>query len=212
MEEFGASIGFDYQLAPYSLAGSLAHVKMLGKIGIIAPEESEEIEKGLEFLLDKYPKGELDYSLVNEDIHMNMESFLAAEIGPVAGKLHIARSRNDQVATDLHLYLKEQIQQILGKIKDLRQTLLTFAEENVETIMPGYTYLQHAQPISFADHLLAYDQMLKRDSQRFTWNLEHADMSPLGAAALAGTTFPIDRQQMAASLGFQSLYAIPWMR
>ena len=149
VEEFGASIGFDYRLAPYDLQGSLAHVKMLGQTGILTQEEAKAIEEGLETLLARYHAGTLAFDVVNEDIHMNMESLLTQEIGSVAGKLHTARSRNDQVATDMHLYLKDQLQQIGQKLWHLRQVLVTLAEEHVETIMPGYTHLQHAQPISF---------------------------------------------------------------
>jgi len=206
VEEFGASIGFDYRLAPYDLEGSLAHVKMLGQTGIIAPEEAAAIQAGLEKLLARYESGELEFDVRNEDIHMNMEALLTEEIGPVAGKLHTARSRNDQVATDMHLYLKDQLGQITDKLLNLRQVLLDLAEEHVETIMPGYTHLQHAQPISFAHHLLAYYQMFSRDSQRFAFNLEHTDLSPLGAAALAGTTFPINRELTADLLGFKGIY------
>ena len=144
--------------------------------------------------------------MTNEDIHMNMEALLTEKIGPVAGKLHTARSRNDQVATDMHLYLKDQLQQIGDKLLHLRQVILDLAEEQVETVMPGYTHLQHAQPISFAHHLLAYYQMFSRDSERFTFNLKHADLSPLGAAALAGTTFPIDRERTAELMGFADIY------
>lgn len=206
VEEFGASIGFDYRLAPYDLQGSLAHVQMLGETGVIAPEEAKAIQKGLEELLADYEAGLIEFDVTNEDIHMNMEALLTEKIGPVAGKLHTARSRNDQVATDMHLYLKDQLQQIGGKLFHLRQSLLDLAEEHVETIMPGYTHLQHAQPISFAHHLLAYYQMFSRDSERFTFNLKHADLSPLGAAALAGTTFPIDRERTAELMGFADIY------
>lgn len=206
VEEFGASIGFDYRLAPYDLRGSLAHVQMLGETGVIAPEEAKAIQKGLEELLADYEAGLIEFDVTNEDIHMNMEALLTEKIGPVAGKLHTARSRNDQVATDMHLYLKDQLQQIGGKLLHLRQSLLDLAEEHVETIMPGYTHLQHAQPISFAHHLLAYYQMFSRDSERFTFNLKHADLSPLGAAALAGTTFPIGRERTAELMGFADIY------
>ena len=206
VEEFGASIGFDYHLAPYDLRGSLAHVQMLGETGVIAPEEAKAIQKGLEELLADYEAGLIEFDVTNEDIHMNMEALLTEKIGPVAGKLHTARSRNDQVATDMHLYLKDQLQQIGDKLLHLRQSLLDLAEEHVETIMPGYTHLQHAQPISFAHHLLAYYQMFSRDSERFTFNLKHADLSPLGAAALAGTTFPIDRERTAELIGFADIY------
>lgn len=206
VEEFGASIGFDYRLAPYDLRGSLAHVQMLGETGVIAPEEAKAIQKGLEELLADYEAGLIEFDVTNEDIHMNMEALLTEKIGPVAGKLHTARSRNDQVATDMHLYLKDQLQQIGDKLLHLRQVLLDLAEEHVETVMPGYTHLQHAQPISFAHHLLAYYQMFSRDSERFTFNLKHADLSPLGAAALAGTTFPIDRERTAELMGFTDIY------
>lgn len=206
VEEFGASIGFDYRLAPYDLQGSLAHVQMLGETGVIAPEEAKTIQKGLEELLADYEVGLIEFDVTNEDIHMNMEALLTEKIGPVAGKLHTARSRNDQVATDMHLYLKDQLQQIGDKLLHLRQVLLALAEEHVETVMPGYTHLQHAQPISFAHHLLAYYQMFSRDSERFTFNLKHADLSPLGAAALAGTTFPIDRERTAELMGFADIY------
>ena len=206
VEEFGASIGFDYRLAPYDLQGSLAHVQMLGETGVIAPEEAKAIQKGLEELLADYEAGLIEFDVTNEDIHMNMEALLTEKIGPVAGKLHTARSRNDQVATDMHLYLKDQLQQIGDKLLHLRQVILDLAEEQVETVMPGYTHLQHAQPISFAHHLLAYYQMFSRDSERFIFNLKHADLSPLGVAALAGTTFPIDRERTAELMGFADIY------
>ena len=206
VEEFGASIGFDYRLAPYDLKGSLAHAQMLGETGIIAAEEAQAIQAGLTQLLVEYEAGQISFDVTNEDIHMNMEALLTEKIGPVAGKLHTARSRNDQVATDMHLYLKDQLQQIGDKLLHLRQVLLELAEEHVETIMPGYTHLQHAQPISFAHHLLAYYQMFSRDSQRLAFNLQHTDLSPLGAAALAGTTFPIDRARTAELMGFGGIY------
>ena len=137
---------------------------------------------------------------------MNMEVLLTEKIGPLAGKLHTARSRNDQVATDMHLYLKEQLGHVLDKLANLNSVLLDLAEKHVETIMPGYTHLQHAQPISFAHHLMAYYNMFQRDSERFAFNLKHTDLSPLGAAALAGTTFPINRQLSSDLLGFQQPY------
>ncbi|MDO4667591.1 MAG: argininosuccinate lyase [Streptococcus sp.] len=206
VEEFGASIHFDYRLAPYDLEGSLAHVKMLGETGIIAPADALAIQKGLEELQTAYQAGELEFDVTNEDIHMNMESLLTEKIGAVAGKLHTARSRNDQVATDMHLYLKDQLSQMIEKIHHLCQVLLVLAEEHVETVMPGYTHLQHAQPISFAHHLLAYYNMFKRDSERYEFNLKHTDISPLGAAALAGTTFPINRELTAELMGFKAIY------
>ena len=207
VEQFGASISFDHQLAKFDLMGSLAHVQMLGQTGILSLEEAEQIQDGLQALLRDLEAGELHFDIANEDIHMNMEVLLTEKIGPLAGKLHTARSRNDQVATDMHLYLKEQLGHVLDKLANLNSVLLDLAEKHVETIMPGYTHLQHAQPISFAHHLMAYYNMFQRDSERFAFNLKHTDLSPLGAAALAGTTFPIDRQLSSDLLGFQQPYA-----
>ncbi|MBF1708719.1 MAG: argininosuccinate lyase, partial [Streptococcus sanguinis] len=204
--QFGASISFDHQLAKFDLMGSLAHVQMLGQTGILSLEEAEQIQDGLKALLRDLEAGELHFDIANEDIHMNMEVLLTEKIGPLAGKLHTARSRNDQVATDMHLYLKEQLGHVLDKLANLNSVLLDLAEKHVETIMPGYTHLQHAQPISFAHHLMAYYNMFQRDSERFAFNLKHTDLSPLGAAALAGTTFPIDRQLSSDLLGFQQPY------
>ena len=206
VEQFGASISFDHQLAKFDLMGSLAHVQMLGQTGILSLEEAEQIQDGLKALLRDLEAGELHFDIVNEDIHMNMEVLLTEKIGPLAGKLHTARSRNDQVATDMHLYLKEQLGHVLDKLANLNSVLLDLAEKHVETIMPGYTHLQHAQPISFAHHLMAYYNMFQRDSERFAFNLKHTDLSPLGAAALAGTTFPINRQLSSDLLGFQQPY------
>ena len=206
VEQFGASISFDHQLAKFDLMGSLAHVQMLGQTGILSLEEAEQIQDGLQALLRDLEAGELHFDIANEDIHMNMEVLLTEKIGPLAGKLHTARSRNDQVATDMHLYLKEQLGHVLDKLANLNSVLLDLAEKHVETIMPGYTHLQHAQPISFAHHLMAYYNMFQRDSERFAFNLKHTDLSPLGSAALAGTTFPIDRQLSSDLLGFQQPY------
>ncbi|HFI0506237.1 TPA: argininosuccinate lyase [Streptococcus suis] len=207
VEEFGASIRFDQKLAKYDIQGSLAHVQMLGATRIIKLEEAQAIQTGLEELLADYEAGKLVFDIRNEDIHMNIESLLTEKIGPVAGKLHTARSRNDQVATDMHLYLKDTLFQVVDKLTNLRQVLLDLAQEHVETIMPGYTHLQHAQPISFAQHLLAYYNMFSRDSERFAFNMLHTDLSPLGAAALAGTTFPIDRQMTSDLMGFAKPYS-----
>ncbi|HFI0568652.1 TPA: argininosuccinate lyase [Streptococcus suis] len=207
VEEFGASIRFDQKLAKFDIQGSIAHVTMLGQTGIIEQAEADTIKAGLKELLTEYETGQLEFDVTNEDIHMNMESLLTEKIGPVAGKLHTARSRNDQVATDMHLYLKDKLHEVIEKLANLRQVLVHLAEEHVETIMPGYTHLQHAQPISFGHHLMAYYQMFTRDSERFTFNIQHADMSPLGAAALAGTTFPIDRQLTSDLMGFAKPYS-----
>lgn len=205
-EEFGASIKFEQRLAPFDLKGSLAHVKMLGETGIINTEESQKIAEGLKKVEEKLLNGQIEFKMENEDIHMNMESYLHQEIGPLAGKLHTARSRNDQVATDMHLYLKSILEAVLEALKVLRETIVKLAVNQIDTIMPGYTHLQHAQPISFGQHLMAYYQMLTRDFERFEFNVKHTDMNPLGAAALAGTTFPIDRMLTTKLLGFEKAY------
>lgn len=205
-EEFGASIKFEQRLAPFDLKGSLAHVKMLGETGIITTEESQKIAKGLKKVEEKLLNGQIEFKMENEDIHMNMESYLHQEIGPLAGKLHTARSRNDQVVTDMHLYLKSILEAVLEALKVLRETIVKLAVNQIDTIMPGYTHLQHAQPISFGQHLMAYYQMLTRDFERFEFNVKHTDMNPLGAAALAGTTFPIDRMLTTKLLGFEKAY------
>lgn len=207
VEEFGASISFDQKLAEFDLKGSIAHVTMLGEKGIISQEDAATIKAGLEDLLEEYKAGQLKFDVSNEDIHMNMESLLTARIGPVAGKLHTARSRNDQVATDMHLYLKAKLDEVIEKLANLRTVLVDLADKHVHTIMPGYTHLQHAQPISFGHHLMAYYNMFTRDSERFIFNVKHTDLSPLGAAALAGTTFPIDREMTAQLMGFAEPYS-----
>lgn len=206
VDEFNASIAFDKQLVEEDIQGSLAHVKMLAKCGILTKEEGEAIEKGLHRLLEKAKKGELEYSVQYEDIHLNIEKMLIDEIGPVGGKLHTSRSRNDQVATDMHLYLKKHVETIVELIKGLQKALVGKAEQHIETILPGYTHLQRAQPVSFAHHLMAYFWMLERDKSRFQESFKRINVSPLGAAALAGTTFPIDRQYTAELLGFDDVY------
>lgn len=205
VDEFGASIGFDQALAVEDITGSIAHVTMLGATGIISPEEAATIKAGLEDLLARVD--ELEFTVENEDIHMNIESLLHELIGPVAGKLHTARSRNDQVATDMHLWIKNQTLELISEIEKLQKVFIAKAEANVETVFPGTTHLQHAQPVSFAHQLLAYTNMFERDRERFEFSLKHADISPLGAAALAGTTYPIDRHKSAELLGFSSVYA-----
>lgn len=206
VDEFGASISFDQELVLEDLEGSIAHVTMLAKCGIISEEEGALIKKGLIALQEKAKNDELEYSVALEDIHLNLESQLTGMIGPVGGKLHTGRSRNDQVATDMHLYLRRQTNTIIELIKEMQEALVEKAELHVETIMPGYTHLQRAQPISFAHHLLAYFWMLERDKERFSESLKRINISPLGAGALAGTTFPIDREMTADLLGFEGIY------
>lgn len=206
VDDFGASIHFDKQLVEEDIEGSLAHVTMLGKCGILTNEETEQIKAGLQTLLEKAKKNELEFSVQYEDIHLNIEKQLIDLIGPVGGKLHTGRSRNDQVATDVHLHLRNQVIEILDAIKSLQAALVKQAEQHVETIIPGYTHLQRAQPVSFAHHLLAYFWMLERDYQRMQESYKRINISPLGAGALAGTTFPIDREYTAELLGFDSVY------
>ncbi|GAF38549.1 argininosuccinate lyase [Agrilactobacillus composti DSM 18527 = JCM 14202] len=206
VQKFGASIEFDHLLAEEDIQGSLAHVQMLADQNIIAKGEADQIQDGLKELQKKLEAGALHFSIENEDIHLNLEKALTDLIGPVAGKMHTARSRNDQVALDMHLYLRNRLAELLPLIKDLQKTLVEKADANVTTIMPGYTHLQHAQPISYGHYLLAYYNMLHRDYERFEFNQKHADISPIGAAALAGTTFPIDRQKTADLLGFKDIY------
>ncbi len=207
VDDFGASIEFDQQLVIEDIDGSMAHVSMLGDCKILPPEEVQLILSGLGQLKVQAENGELIYSVTNEDIHLNLEKMLIDLIGPIGGKLHTGRSRNDQVATDMHLYLKKRVGEIIELISIFQQTILLKAEEHVETIAPGYTHLQRAQPISFAHHLMAYFWMLERDKNRFSESLKRVDVSPLGAGALAGTTFPIDRALAAANLNFGDIYS-----
>jgi argininosuccinate lyase len=205
VEEFGASIRFDQKLAKYDIQGSLAHVQMLGATGVISLEEAQSIQAGLEELLNDYEAGKLVFDIRNEDIHMNIESLLTEKIGSVAGKLHTARSRNDQVATDMHLYLKDTLFQVVDKLTNLRQTLVNLAQEHIETVMPGYTHLQHAQPIS----LLSICWPITICSA-VTVSVLHSTFSIQIylhlAEALAGTTFPIDRQLTSDLMGFSHPY------
>ncbi|MFP7208952.1 argininosuccinate lyase [Bacillus safensis] len=206
VDEFGASIHFDKQLVKEDLTGSLAHASMLNKCGILGDEEAVAIKDGLNTLMKKAEADELEFSVDYEDIHLNLEKMLIDEIGPLGGKLHTARSRNDQVATDMHLYLNNQVEHIIELISSFQTVLVEKAEQHVETIFPGYTHLQRAQPISFAHHMLAYFWMLERDKARFQDSLKRINVSPLGCGALAGTTFPIDREYTAEQLGFEHIY------
>jgi len=206
VDEFTASISFDHRMAREDITGSIAHVQMLAQCGIITPEESQQIQEGLRQLLDQVENQEIVWDISNEDVHMNVEKLLRDTIGPVAGKLHTARSRNDQVATDMHLYLKNKVQEIIQLLEQVQYGILEQASKHVYTLLPGYTHLQRAQPVSFAHHLLAYFWMLQRDKDRFTESLKRIDISPLGACALAGTAFPIDRHLTAQFLGFADVY------
>ncbi len=206
VEQETASIGFDQQLANEDIRGSLAHAQMLGECGIITMEEAEQIQTGLKTIQDKIVQGQVEFSVEHEDIHMNVEKLLIEEIGAVGGKLHTGRSRNDQVATDMHLYLRDKIQAILALLTQVQEALYEQAQANVETILPGYTHLQRAQPVSFAHHLLAYFWMFQRDKERLKDSQKRVNGLPLGAGALAGTTFPINRERVAELLDFDFVY------
>lgn len=206
VESYTASISYDQKLVYEDIKGSIVHAKMLADEAIISRAESIEIIKGLQTIKAKVEKGDVDYLIENEDIHMNLESMLIDEIGSVGGKLHTGRSRNDQVATDFHLYVRNQTEVMIKLLENVQEAIIQQASEHLETIMPGYTHLQRAQPVLFAHHLLAYFWMFERDKQRFIDSLKRVNMSPLGAGALAGTTFPINREQTAEELGFKDVY------
>jgi argininosuccinate lyase len=206
VDEYTASISYDQELAKEDIEGSLAHVTMLGECGIVSPEESETIQQGLRAILKKVEAGDAEFSVDQEDIHMNIERMLIDEIGPVGGKLHTGRSRNDQVATDMHLYLRNKTELLIDLLENVQSALLEKAKGNVDTILPGYTHLQRAQPISFAHHLLAYFWMFERDKNRLKDSRKRINILPLGAGALAGTTFPINRRRVAELLDFDDVY------
>ena len=202
MVEINASIGFDKAMAPQDIAGSKAHAEMLARQGIISKTDAREIIKGLEQVRSEIERGEFAFSQALEDIHMNVESRLAELIGPAAGRLHTARSRNDQVALDFRLYVRDSLDAFDSTLHSLQQVLATKAETHADVVMPGFTHLQPAQPVTFGHHLLAYVEMLGRDRGRFADTRKRLNESPLGSAALAGTSFPIDREATAEALGF----------
>jgi argininosuccinate lyase len=204
---FNASIGFDIELIEYDLTGSVAHAKMLAHTGIISPSEGEQLVAGLEQIRSEYRDGKFNPGIEAEDVHFAVERRLTEITGDVGKKLHTARSRNDQVGTDTRLYLREQISQIRTQLREFQGVLLNLAEANVETLIPGYTHLQRAQPLSLAHHLLAYFEMLQRDWERLGEIYQRVNISPLGSGALAGTTFPIDRHYVAQELNFAGVYA-----
>ena len=204
VERFTASISFDKRLYQYDIDGSVAHAKMLARVGIITDIEKSEILKGLEDIRKQIADDNFDWSVKLEDIHMNIESSLTKKIGEVGKKLHTGRSRNDQIATDIRLYARDQVDQISNLITAVQKALLDLAERESETIIPGFTHLQVAQPITFGHHMMAWFEMLNRDFERFQDCRKRLNRSPLGSAALAGTTFPIDRQYTSDLLGFDS--------
>lgn len=202
MEEINASIDFDRKLYRQDIAGSKAHVSMLAAQGIVSAEDAEKIAQGLDTILSEIEGGTFTFSRALEDIHMNIESRLAELIGPTAGRLHTARSRNDQVATDFRLWVRDTLDDLEVQVSDLMLVLAEQAEEHAAVVMPGFTHLQTAQPVTFGHHLMAYVEMFSRDRSRLKDARVRMNESPLGCAALAGTSFPIDREMTAAALGF----------
>ena len=204
-DEFNASIEFDQRLYKDDIKGSIAHATMLGRQGIIPQVDAELIVKTLKEIEADIDAGKVEVTIESEDIHMNIETILTERIGEAGKKLHTARSRNDQVAVDIRLYLKDEIAEIEKLLSALMDTLVTLAEKHQDTVMPGYTHLQRAQPVTLAYHLLAYYQMFKRDSSRFADCLDRMDYLPLGSGALAGTTYDTDREFLASELGFKGV-------
>ena len=202
VNDFNSSITFDARLYEQDIRGSIAHATMLGRQGIIEKHEAEKIVEGLKAILEDIEDEKVEFSLDNEDIHMNIEALLTQRIGQTGKRLHTGRSRNDQVATDFRLYVREQIPTIIDMIVDLQKVLIRKAKANVHTVMPGYTHLQRAQPTTFGHYMMAYANMLRRDVTRLEDCLERMDECPLGAGALATSTYPVDRFQTAAALGF----------
>lgn len=205
LNDFNSSIHIDYRMYKEDILGSKAHVTMLGECNIISKEDSKKIKQGLDVILEKIENGKVELSKDQEDIHMNIETLLINEIGDVGKKLHTARSRNDQVALDTRMYLKNEVKIIQKEILKFQEVLAVKAEENTKTIMPGYTHLQRAQPITLAHHILAYSEMFKRDFERLEDCYKRMDSLPLGSGALATTTYPINRERVQNLLGFNRI-------
>ncbi|TDM20771.1 argininosuccinate lyase [Macrococcoides canis] len=204
--DFNQSIEVDARLFYQDIKGSIAHVTMLERTNIITSDEARQIIDGLEQITQDYEAGHITFKKELEDIHLNIEKLLIEKIGPVGGKMHTARSRNDQVATDMHLYAKEMTQAIITSIKALQQVIISLSKQYNTVIMPGYTHLQRAQPILFSHHIMTYFWMLERDKARFSECIKRINISPLGSGALAGTTFPIDQKYTASLLEFDEVY------
>ena len=205
VQRYTASVGFDQRLAEYDIQGSSAHAQMLADSGIITAKDLAKIEKGLRQIQKEIHNGTFDWRLELEDVHLNIEKRLTTLIGDAGKRLHTARSRNDQIATDVRLYMRASIDDIIKLITAMQLSILDLAEENVNTVMPGLTHLQIAQPISFGHHLMAYFEMLKRDKERLSDCRKRVNILPLGAAALAGTSYPINRKMVAKKLGFDDI-------
>ena len=207
VKRYTASVFFDQRMAPQDIRGSLAHAKMLARQGIIATADLADIERGMARILGEIERGEFVWSLDDEDVHLNIEKRLTALVGDAGKRLHTGRSRNDQVATDIRLWLRDAIDQILVLITAFQSNVLDLAEANADTPMPGFTHLQVAQPVTFGHHLMAYYEMSRRDAERFADCRKRVNRLPLGSAALAGTSYPIDREFVAAELGFDEVCA-----
>lgn len=205
VKQYTASIGFDRRLAEWDIQGSLAHAQMLKETGVLDEGDLSDIRRGMAEILEEIRSGKIEWSLDLEDVHMNIERRLTDKIGDAGKRLHTGRSRNDQVATDIRLWLRDQITVIQSLIQNLQTALLDLAEQNAETVMPGFTHLQVAQPVSFGHHMLAYVEMLGRDNERMADCRRRVNRMPLGAAALAGTTYPIRREITAELLGFEQI-------
>lgn len=205
VDDFNSSISFDSRMYKHDILGSIAHANMLGKCGIISGDESTDIQNALQVILNDIEDGKIEFEVDAEDIHMNIEKILISRIGETGKKLHTGRSRNDQVALDIRMYLKNEINTIIEMLIALENTLISISENNVDTILPGYTHLQRAQPITFAHHMMAYFEMFKRDMQRLRDCYSRMNILPLGSGALAGTTYSLDRYMVARELGFEDI-------
>ena len=205
VKRYTASVGFDKRLAEFDIQGSLAHARMLHAVGVLSKADLADIEHGMASILDEIRQGKFTWSIDLEDVHLNIEKRLTDLVGDAGKRLHTGRSRNDQVATDIRLFLRAGIDEVLALIAAFQGRLLDLADQHVDTLMPGFTHLQVAQPVSFAHHLMAYFEMLGRDASRFSDCRKRLNQLPLGAGALAGTTFPIDRDRVAAELGFDGI-------
>ncbi len=207
VEQLGESVSYDARLAPWDIRGSIAHARMLGDRGIIKKGDAQKIIRGLKAIAKDIEHGKLKWDTALEDVHTNIEVALVKKIGDAGKRLHTGRSRNDQIATDVRLWLRDQVDTILEELVVLQTALVDFAEAHIDVILPGFTHMQHAQPVLFAHHILAYFEMFKRDRERFHQLRDRVNILPLGSAAMAGTPYPIDRKQVAKELGFAGISA-----
>lgn len=207
VEALGESVSFDARLAPWDIRGSIAHARMLGACGIISKKDSAAIIRGLGKIASMVEAGRMVWDVALEDVHTNIEAALVGLIGDAGKRLHTARSRNDQISTDVRMWTRDQVDEILALLRRLQGALLDFAEKHADVLMPGYTHLQHAQPVLLAHHMLAYVEMFRRDTERFAEMRRRVNVMPLGSAALAGTPHPIDREMVARELGFEAVSA-----